>query len=140
MDCYLISKDNKFLEYAEKLNNWILTKTLEDDGTVKPVRNLDNEKFEIDKKVWYKKSECLHVKLTIPFLRFYKITNNKKYIRCQPKKNCKLNNLFQQSDETFYFIKITKSLICLLLYAFRELIHTYNVTKDETYLNSCKKQ
>ena len=37
LDCYLISKDNKFLEYAQKLNNWILSDTIENNGIIKTI-------------------------------------------------------------------------------------------------------
>ena len=49
---------------------------------IKPVKNLETNKFEIDKKVWYKKSGCLHIKLVIPLLQLYKITNDENFIKC----------------------------------------------------------
>ena len=139
LDCYLISKDNKFLEYAKKLNNWILSDTIENNGIVKPVKNLETSKFEIDDKVWYKKSGCLHIKLTIPLLQFYKITNNKSMLDAA-KKIANSIVLFQQTDGSILLHKDNKVInLHTLLYALEGLIQTYNVTKDETYLNSCKK-
>ena len=139
LDCYLISKENKFLEYAEKLNNWILTETLENDGIVKPVKNLDSDEFEIDNKVWYKKSGCLHIKLTIPLLQLYKITNNKNMLDAA-KKIANSIILFQQPDGSILLHKDNKVVnLHTLLYALEGLIQIYNVTQDETYLSSCKK-
>ena len=139
LDCYAISKDNKFLEYAQKLNNWILSDTIESDGMIKPVKNLESNKFEIDDKVWYKKPGCLHIKLTIPLLQLYKITNDKTSLNAA---KIIANSIiyFQQSDGSILLHKNKKVVnLHTLLYALEGLIHTYNVTKDENYLNSCKK-
>ena len=139
LDCYLISKDNKFLKYAQKLNNWILSDTIENDGIVKPVKNLETDKFEIDKKVWYKKSGCLHIKLVIPLLQLYKITNDENSLNAA-KKIANSIIYFQQFDGSILLHKNSKVInLHTLLYALEGLIHAYNVTKDKNYLNSCKK-
>ena len=139
LDCYMISKDNKFLEYAQKLNNWILSDTIENNGIVKPVKNLETNKFEIDDKVWYKKSGCLHIKLTIPLLQIYKITNDETSLNAAKKiANSILH--FQESNGSILLHQNSKVINLLtMLYALEGLIYAYNVTKDETYLNSCKK-
>jgi len=139
LDCYLISKDNKFLEYAQKLNNWILNETIEDNGIVKPVKNLETNKFEIDDKVWYKKSGCLHIKLTIPLLQLYEITNDETSLNMAIKIANSIIH-FQQSDGSILLHKNNKVInLHTLLYALEGLIYAYNVTKDKNYLNSCKK-
>jgi rhamnogalacturonyl hydrolase YesR len=139
LDCYMISKDNKFLEYAQKLNNWILSDTIENDGIVKPVKNLETNKFEIDNKVWYKKPGCLHIKLTIPLLQLYKITNDEDSLNAAKKIANSITH-FQQSDGSILLHK-NNTVINLhtLLYALEGLVHAYNVTKDKNYLNSCKR-
>jgi uncharacterized protein YyaL (SSP411 family) len=139
LDCYLISKDNKFLEYAQKLNNWILSDTIENNGIIKPVKNLETNKFEIDNKVWYKKSGCLHIKLTIPLLQLYKITNDENSLNAAKKIANSIIH-FQQPDGSILLHKNSKVInLHTLLYALEGLIHAYSVTKDESYLNSCKK-
>ncbi len=138
LDCYLISKEKKFLEYAQKLNSWILSDTMENDGIIKPVKNLETNKFEIDDKVWYKKSGCLHIKLAIPLLQLYKITNDQTSLNAAKKiANSVIH--FQQSDGSILLHKDSKVInLHTLLYALEGLIHTYNATKDQSYLNSCK--
>jgi len=139
LDCYMISKDNKFLEYAQKLNNWILSDTIENNGIVKPVKNLETNKFEIDDKVWYKKSGCLHIKLTIPLLQIYKITNDETSLNAAKKIANSIIH-FQQSNGSILLHQNSKVInLHTMLYALEGLIYAYNVTKDETYLNSCKK-
>ena len=139
LDCYLISKDDKYLEYAKKLNNWILSDTIENSGIVKPVKNLETNKFEIDDKVWYKKSGCLHIKLTIPLLQLYKITDDENMLNTS-KKIADSIIYFQQPDGSILLHKNHKVInLHTLLYALEGLIHIFNITKDEIYLNSCKK-
>ena len=139
LDCYLISKDNKFLEYAKKLNNWILSDTIENNGIVKPVKNLETNEFKIDDKVWYKKSGCLHIKLTIPLLQHYKITNDETSLNAAKRIASSIIH-FQQSDGSILLHKNSNVInLHTLLYALEGLIYAYNVTKDENYLNSCKK-
>ena len=139
LDCYLISKDNKFLKYAQKLNNWILSDTIENNGIIKPVKNLKTNKFEIDDKVWYKKPGCLHIKLTIPLLQLYKITNDETSLNAAKKIANSIIH-FQQPDGSILLHKNSKVInLHTLLYSLEGLIHTYNVTKDKTYLNCCKK-
>jgi len=76
LDCYIITKEEKFFEYAKKLNQWILDETIEANGFVKPLKNLETNQFEENNDVWYKRSGCLHIKLAIPLLQLYKITND----------------------------------------------------------------
>ena len=76
LDCYAITKEEKFLEYGKKLNQWILDETIEENGFVKPLQNLETNEFEQNKDVWYKSPGCLHIKLAIPILQMYNI--NKK--------------------------------------------------------------
>jgi uncharacterized protein YyaL (SSP411 family) len=139
LDCYLISEDDRFFQYAKKLNNWILNETIENDGTVKPVKNLKTNKFETDDKVWYKKSGCLHIKSVIPLLQFYKITNDKISLNAA-KLIANSITQFQQPDGSILLHKNNKIInLHTLLYALEGLIHTYHITKDEHSLESCKK-
>ena len=41
LDCFAITKEEKFLEYAKKLNQWILDETIQSSGLVNPVKNLE---------------------------------------------------------------------------------------------------
>jgi rhamnogalacturonyl hydrolase YesR len=139
LDCYMISKDNKFLEYAQKLNNWILSETIENDGIVKPVKNLETNKFEINDKVWYKKPGSLHIKLTIPLLQLYKITKDETSLNAAKKIANSIIH-FQQSDGSILLHKDSKVInIHTMLYALEGILHAYNITKNQIYLNSCKK-
>jgi len=138
IDCYKISKEEKFLEYAKKLNQWILDYTIEPNGFVKPLKNLETNQFEEDNKVWYKRSGCLHIKLAIPLLKMYKITHEKSFLDASTK-ICNTITKFQKSDGSIS-LHFNDEIINLhtLCYALEGLIHAYDVTKDPKYLLCCQ--
>ena len=67
LDCYFLSKKEKYLNFAKLLSNWIIDDALESDGSLKPYKN---------KNLWYKQKGCLHIKTSIPLIKLYKITND----------------------------------------------------------------
>jgi len=139
LDCYMISKEDKFLEYAKKLNQWISDETIKNNGFIKPVKNLETNKFEEDDHLWYKKSGCLHLKLAIPLLQLYKITHNDVLLN-NAKKIINSVVEYQNSDGSMLLHKDNKVInLHTLLYALEGLIYAYNVTKNIGYLSSCKK-
>ena len=139
LDCYAITKQEKFLDYAKKLNQWILEETIEDTGFVKPVKNLQTNEFEEDNKTWYKKSGCLHIKLVIPLLQLYKITNDEKLIK-SAKKIADSITSYQNEDGSILLHNDNKIInLHTLLYALEGLIVAYDVIGDKNYLSCCKK-
>ena len=80
LDCFMITKEEKYFNQGKKLFNWIIDEALESDGTVKPVKNLKNQKFEEDSKYWYKHKGCLHIKTIMPLLQIYQMTKDEKFL------------------------------------------------------------
>ena len=139
LDCFAITKEEKFLEYAKKLNQWILNETIENNGFVKPTKNLQTNDFEEDANVWYKRSGCLHIKLTIPLLQQYKITKNEFLLETATKIADSISSY--QSDDGSILLHTDNKIINLhtMCYALEGLIHTYMITKNENYISRCKK-
>ena len=81
LDCYDLTNDKTYLDTAEKLLNWISNEALNSNGTLKPFYDLNSKKFNESKDVWYKQKGCLHIKATIPFIHFYRITKNKNFLK-----------------------------------------------------------
>ena len=139
LDCYAISKEEKFLEYSEKLNQWIIDETIEENGFVRPLKNLETNEFEQNKDVWYKRSGCLHIKLAIPLLQLYKITNENILVDAA-KKICNTITDFQNPDGSISLHRNEKIInLHTLCYALEGLIFAYSVTKDPNYLSCCLK-
>jgi len=139
LDCYMISKNKTYLEYAKNLNQWILDETLENNGFVKPLKNLETGKFEEDDKVWYKKSGCLHIKLVIPLLQNYKITKDES-LKNSAKKIADSICSFQNSNGSILLHKDDKIInLHTMSYALEGLIYAYDTIGDEKYLHCCKK-
>ena len=108
----------------KNLNNWILSDTIENNGIIKPVKNLITNKFEIDDKVWYKKPGCLHIKLTIPLLQLYKITNDETSLNAAKKIANSIIH-FQQSDGSILLHKNSKVINLHTLLYFIRRINSY---------------
>lgn len=139
LDCYVISKDDTYLEYAKKLNQWILDESIEKDGFIKPVKNLETDQFEEDKKVWYKRSGCLHIKLVIPLLQNYKITKDES-LKNSAQEIANSIFSFQNSDGSILLHKDNKIInLHTMFYALEGLLYAYDVIGDKKYLTCCKK-
>ena len=139
LDCFAITKEQKFLEYAKKLNQWILNETIENNGFVKPTKNLQTNEFEEDTNVWYKRYGCLHIKLTIPLLQQYMITKNESLLETATKIADSISAY--QNDDGSIFLHTDSKIINLhtMCYALEGLIHTYMITRNEDYISRCKK-
>ena len=138
LDCYNLTNDEKLLSYGKQLNQWIIDNTIDENGSVKPLLNLETSEFETDKNVWYKRPGCLHIKLAIPLLELYKITNDELLLN-SAKKICNTISDFQNSDGSIVLHKGEKIInLHTLSYALEGLIYAYDVTKDKNYLSCVK--
>ncbi len=77
LDGFVITNEKKYLEYAKKIVYYLIDETLENDGTIKPYKNLKKNQFEESSEVWYKQKGCLHIKTAIPLLHLYEITKDR---------------------------------------------------------------
>ena len=80
LDYYLISNDQKYLQFAKTLILQV-EDFLESDGTLKPLKNLSTNQFEEHSNVWYKQKGCFHIKNCMPFFQLYKITNDDLFLK-----------------------------------------------------------
>ena len=137
LDCYEISKEEKFLNFAKNQAQWLIEEAINEDGTIKPLKNLTTNVFEEDRSVWYKQSGCLHVKTAIPFFQLYQITNQTEYLE---KANliCNTFSRYVNNDGSVSIHENSKIIhLHTLCYALEGLMHGYASTKNEEYLNSC---
>ena len=138
LDCYEISKDEKYLTYAKKLNQWITEHALNSDGTIKPLFDLESKKFVSSKDVWYKQYGCLHIKIIMSLLAEYRITNNESLLSNALDIANNINN-FQNDDGSIRLHPDDKVInLHTLCYALEGLLYCYYITKEKTFLNFCK--
>lgn len=76
LDIYEMTKDSKYLEYAEKVADWLVKRAIDKDGSVKPVFDTNSETFIQDESLWYKVSGSFHSKITMSLLQLYSINKN----------------------------------------------------------------
>ena len=138
LDFYEISKDEKYLIFAKKLNRWIIDTALNSDGTINPLYDLESKQFISSKDVWYKQYGCLHIKTIMSLLSEYKITNDELLLSNALTIANNVKN-FQNKDGSIRLHSKDKVInLHTLCYALEGLLYCYSVTKEDTFLNSCK--
>ena len=137
LDCFLISNNQKYFEFAKNLI-FQIEDFLEPDGTIKPLKNLSTNNFEENNKVWYKQKGCLHIKNCIPFFQMYKITNDENFLK-QGILICDTFSKYQNNDGSIK-LHLNNDVINLhtMCYALEGLFYAYYITKNKKYLQSIK--
>ena len=137
LDCYDLTNNQKYLNTAKKLLDWISSKTLNSDGTLIPYFDIDSNQFLDSKEVWYKQSGCLHVKASIPFIHMYRITKDENFLKIGLKIADSVKHF--RNDDGSIRLHLDEDTIQLhsLCYALEGLVHAYDVTKNKIYLEQC---
>lgn len=136
LDLYEITGDKKYLQYAKDLLDWLSTKCVNQDGTVKPVMERESQNFT-ETSMWYAQKGCFGIKLAMPFLQYPDDSQNFKDLA---KKICDTFKDFQNKDGSFA-VHLGSSSVNLHshCYAMEGLLYAYYILKDYNYLESCKK-
>ncbi|OLC36376.1 MAG: hypothetical protein AUH84_01630 [Thaumarchaeota archaeon 13_1_40CM_4_38_7] len=139
IDCYLITKKEIYLAHAESLVNWLLNGAIEQDGTVKPYKNLETQDFMNTGDVWYRKKGCLHIKTAIPLFQLYQLRNRSELLEAADKISNAYTR-FHKSDGSFSLHENSDVVnLHTQCYAMEGLLYAFSMTKNEVYLESCKK-
>ena len=138
LDCYKLTKEVKYLNFAQKLLSWIRDEAVQNNGLIQPVKDLESNKFFEEKKYWYKQFGCLHLKTSISFFKMYQLTKNESDL-IMGKKILDQFRLFQNNNGSLSLHE-NESIIHIhsLCYALEGLIFGYYITKDENYLKTCE--
>ena len=138
LDCYMLTKEKKYLDFGTKLLDWLRTESFSSNGKFFPYYNLLNNKFEEDTSLWYKQSGCLHVKNVIPFCMLYSITNDPKLLDTI-KKICDSVFSYQNTDGSISIHEGSKIIhMHTMCYALEGLLYGYFTLNNQTYLKCCK--
>jgi len=137
LDSYMLSQNEKYLNFAKLLSNWIMDNAIESNGTLKPYKNLDSDNFDESTDLWYKQKGCFHIKTVIPLIKLYKITNDESYLK-KSELICSTYNNYKKPDGSLA-LHSNNTIIHLhsLCYALEGLLHCYSATKNEQYLTNC---
>jgi len=139
LDCYLLTKEQKYLDFAQMLLKWLKNEAIESDGTIKPIYNLSAQKFEEDNSLWYKQKGCLHIKNVIPFCTLYTITNDSELLEII-NKICNVYSEFRRDDGSLSIHKHSNVIhMHTLCYSLEGLLHAFLITKNEQFFEVCKK-
>jgi uncharacterized protein YyaL (SSP411 family) len=138
LDCYSLTNEKKYFEYAEKFVEWIKV-SIETNGTVKPYKDLEKNIFMENDDVWYKQKGCLNIKSVIPFLTLFNYNNDQELLKIS-NNICNTFRKYQNNDGSFSMHE-GSSVINLhtQCYALEGLLFSYYITKNNDYLESCKR-
>jgi len=85
LDAYLVSGNTNFLEQAEKILELVTNIMMNEDGSIKPAYDWEEQRFSYDKSKWYEASGSLHVKMVIPLLQASEFLNKNNYAKAAEK-------------------------------------------------------
>ena len=97
---YKETKKPFLIKSAEKCANWIINFCIDNNNLVKPVYDIENNKFFESDKEWSTTSGSYHVKISIGLANLYSVIKKKKYIDAA-KKICNSSLKFQKKDGRF---------------------------------------
>jgi hypothetical protein len=138
LDCFILTRDKKYLESGKELIHWLM-KAVNDDGTIKPFKNMISDRFMENNNVWYKQKSCLHIKTAIPILQLYQLTRQNELLD-NAIKICNSYTHFQNHDGSFAIHEGSKIVnLHTMCYAMEGLLYAFYVTKNMTYQQCCKK-
>jgi len=79
LDLFTLTGDERYLKCAERIADWLVSKALNEDGSVKPVLDLDSGRFVEDRSMWYKVSGSFHAKIAMPLLQLSSVNNDRRF-------------------------------------------------------------
>ena len=139
IDYYLLSDEKKYLDYGKRMVSWLVDEALDEDGTVKPIKNLDENKFTVSNEVWYKQKGCLHIKTAMPLLSLYELTKDN-ILLDKATKICNTYNKFQRDDGSISLHQNNNAVnLHTQCYAIEGLLYAFYLTKNNHYLEICKR-
>jgi len=139
LDCFSLTRDEKYLEFGKKMICWIIDGALENDGTIMPYKDLNSNKFRESKDLWYNQKGCLHIKIAIPLLLLHQLTKENALLD-KAVKICDTYTRFQNPDGSISIHDKSKTVnLHTLCYALEGLLYAFDYSKNSEYLKSCKK-
>ncbi len=138
IDFYLVTGDSKFLDYGKQMCHWLIESALENDGTVKPMKDLQKNEFLENTDVWYKQKGCFAIKTVMPIVQLYKVLKDPKLLKAI-NLICDTSPIYQNDNGSFSLHANGKIInLHTLCYAVEGLLYAYHLTKNEKYFLSCK--
>ncbi len=139
LDYYDLSKEKRYLDYAEKILSDLKNEAISSDGSVKPFKDISTNKYQESNQVWYKQEGCFHIKTSIPYFQLYEISNDEEQLKIGTRICDKIND-YQNSNGSLKLHTNSKIInLHTLCYALEGLLYGFYVTHNKEYFNSCKR-
>jgi len=138
-DLYELTSDERYLRCAERIADWIVSETLNRDGSIKPVFDIDAAQFTEDRTVWYKISGSFHAKIAMPLLQLYSLNKDKRFDDAAVS-ICEWALGQQQPNGSFPANKTTRTAyVHFHCYTVEALLYAYTCRRTQRFLDAAEK-
>ena len=136
LDLYALTGNRKYLEYAERVADWLVDRALNENGSVKPVLNVESGTFYEDESIWYKVGGSFHSKIGMSLLQLHSINRSGK-LRNAAMKMCGWALGQQEPDGSFCANRARKSVnLHFHCYTVEALLYAYASQKSRELLGA----
>jgi hypothetical protein len=139
IDLYNKTKEKRYLNTAEKIGNFLVELMQKEDGSLYASYSHKDEKLKDEGEKWSTQSGSYHAKMSIGFLKLYKLLKNDKYKEATIKL-CNKSLDFQEENGRFISYKKEKDThIHPHCYSLEGLLYSGLYFNNEKYLESVTK-
>jgi uncharacterized protein YyaL (SSP411 family) len=139
LDLYTLTADDRYLKCAERIAHWLVREALCDDGSVKPVFDLNSARFVEDQRTWYKLSGSFHAKIAMPLLQLSSINKDRR-IRDAAVRICEWALGQQQDDGNFPANRTTKwTYLHFHCYTVEALLYAYACERSQRFIDAAER-
>lgn len=137
LDLYELVKDEKYLQYAEKMAD-TLVNAMNPDGSVKPMLYSGSDVIRGEGE-WWMESGSFHSKIAMSLLQLFSINNNKKFLEAATK-ICEWTLTQQQADGSFSVNRYNTSVnLHAHCYTIEALLYAYGSLRRIDFLHAIEK-
>lgn len=135
LDLYQLTRDDRFARRAEGIAEWLVDRALNEDGSVKPVMDVESGAF-IKGSVWYEVSGSFHSKVAISLLQLHSINGDRRF-RDGALRICRWA-LGQQAPSGYFPVNTHSRAVNLHFhcYTVEALLYTYAVTGERAFADA----
>ena len=139
LDLFTLTGDERYLKCAERIADWLVKKALNEDGSVKPILDLNSGRFVEDRRMWYKVSGSFHAKTAMSLLQLSSVNRDSR-IRDAAVRICEWAIGQQEGDGNFPANKTTRmTYLHFHCYTIEALLYAYACERSQRFIDAAER-
>lgn len=139
LDLFTLTGDERYLKCAERIADWLVKKALNDNGSVKPILDLNSGRFVEDRRMWYKVSGSFHAKIAMSLLQLSSVNRDNR-IRDAAVRICEWAIGQQERDGNFPANKTTRATyLHFHCYTIEALLYAYACERSQRFIDAAER-